>query len=368
MLSKKISPTKIFFLSLVSVVCFSNTASSLILTCTSSTTSLTNYATVLCLSSTTNATPGICGANYPVKIQCTGYGSGGFVTATASTTVNCSTLGGNFVPILTYSGQVNTPIDNAHVADPVMTSKDAKRYPALLCLGAYGSDFTPGVVGTKLSNCDGFGTTLFSAPSSFNGAGNAHMGVADAYPLKRCITFERVQGLSLFLSTTTVGFGTLSPLVTNYATSNGLGTTTPLTASTSSFYLDVESYGNAQYNVSLQGATLSNDRNRTNKIDAIGNTPQVLVPGTNQFGVQVLNGCKPASLCGSVGLRSTTTSPYNTSNYAYAGSISTSTLIGTGLTDDSGSRFYVNLGVNIRAEMPEGSYTTSLTVVVTAEF
>jgi hypothetical protein len=338
----------------------------LVVTCTSSTSALTNYSTIFCLSSSTNATPSSsCGVNYPLKIQCTGFKGNQSSQTLASSTQDCSTLSGAYLNVFAYATTSATFPDNEHVADPALGL-----YTRLFCFGStFSTDFDVATVTTKSGDCNGYGTTLFSAPAQFSVSGNSHLGDANAYSLKRCVTFLRKQGLSVTMSSNSVGFGTLTSSQTSYATSNGLGTTTPLNGTSSSFYIDVDNTGNTSYAITVQGSTLTSQQNASNTIASIGAVPQTLTPGTDQFGISVATECIPTSSCSSI---ATSTYPYNTSNYAYAGDTGTSTLIATGIQDDTffsgGSRFHFKLGANITNNTAAGNYATNLTVIVTSQY
>ena len=339
--------------------------SALVSTCRASTTfpNGTHEGIAFTISSTTNAMFGGSFSN-PVYIICTNEGN--FNTYIYSTTTGGCSFGQ--LPLFRVSTtSLSTP---SHVEDPSVGN-----YGTLHCLQYSSSLFNYATITSQLNNCNGYGTTLFSAPAYFTTTGNAHIGDANAYPMKRCMTLQFAQSIGITFSSQTVGFGTLSSSQTRYATSDGLGTTTPFSATSSSFYITVNVIGNSNYSVALSGATLTNQNATTTTIAKIGGTPMALTPGIDQFGISGLTECiDPNSYgCGYLGATTTILYPYNTANYAYAGDANVSTQFGTGPQDDGytnygGSRFYFRLGANIAPLTPAGSYSTGLTVIITPQF
>lgn len=313
------------------------------------------------LSSTTN---GMVGSGFPQEFYIICGSETNFGIGTVSTTTGCTT---NELPLFDTSSSTSI---SGHIEDP-----SVGKYSKLQCLQYDNTLFNYATITSQLNNCNGYGTTLFSAPTYFTTTGNAHIGDANAYPMKRCMTLQYAQSISVTFSSQTVGFGVLSPSQTRYATSDGLGTTTPFTATSSSLYIDVNVIGNSSYSIDLSGATLTNQNSLTKTISKIGGTPTVLSPGIEQFGISALTECiNPVSLgCKYTGATSTISYPYNTANYAYAGDTNVTTQLATGPQDDGvtsygGSRYYVRMAANITSLTPAGTYSTGLTVIVTPQF
>ena len=352
---------KIFFLclSLSLLVNFYRVSADKVVNCLASTSLPVGYSQVFSISSSTNATASY--NDYPLKIYCNNF-PGSIVGTILASTTGCTA---GFFPLF---GMSSSSFTNLHVEDPSVGS-----YAKVACFGDYINQWSYATVTTKLNNCNGYGTTLFSAESKFNVGGNAHLGDANAYPLKRCLTLIRTQSLSVILSSVSAGFGTLNSATTTYATSDGVGTTTPLTATSSSFYIDVDVNGNYNYTVYLQGGTLINQQNTTVSIPKIGSTPIAFVPGTEMFGVSAVADCLSSGGCNN-GASSTIAYPYNQTAYAYDGDTATSTVLANGVSDDTtafiyrGTRYYVKLGATIAPLTPAGKYDTSLTLVVAPEF
>lgn len=370
-LFKKITPFFIswrsfflFFLTSIVFFIFYQSLFALVSTCRMSTVFPSNShegALSFSLSSTTNGMVGN-GFLQGVYIICSAEGN--FVINTVSTTTGCGT---SQIPLFDTSSSTDI---SGHIEDP-----SVGKYSKLQCLQYDNTLFNYATITSQLNNCNGYGTTLFSAPAYFTTTGNAHIGDANAYPMKRCMTLQFVQSISVTFSSQTVGFGTLSPSQTKYATSNGLGTTTPFTATSSSFYIDVNVIGNSSYSIALSGATLTNQNDPTKTISKIGGTPVALSTGIEQFGISALTEClNPGSYgCMYTGATSTIVFPYNTANYAYNGDTNVTTQLATGPQDDGvtsygGSRYYVRMAANIANLTPAGTYSTGLTVIVTPQF
>jgi hypothetical protein len=339
-------------------------------TCYASTTAPTSpyISAVFKLASSTNSMYD--SGNAGPTIYCTTPGASGYALGT--TIVASSTgCGASSVPLFAISSSSGGIAYNSHVEDPSIG-----RYGFHVCLSNIASSKYDVVkIASQTNNCTGYGTTLFSAPSFFTTTGNAHFGDANAYTMKRCLTLHYAEGLTVNYSSNTVGFGSFSPVTTRYATSDGLGTTTALTATSSSFYVDVNAIGNTNYVVSIQGATLTNQNSTGYTIPAIGGTPAALTAGVEQFGIQATTTCVNVSSSDCVaGIASSSIAfPYNSAGYAYAGDANTATVVGSGPSYDGsaafgGSRFYFKLAANVAPLTPGGSYVANLTVIVTSEF
>lgn len=335
------------------------------LSCTSSTTLISKYRPVMYLSSTTNATLATASTtDYPVIVQCL-FDDGRTDIDAYITPADCfgNIPAGDGVGLLKVSsGQSSNLHAEAYELSNYTGSRTLCLYTLKIGLFSYSTSTL------QMNNCNGYATTVFSAPPSFNTTGNSHLGDANAYPLKFCLTAQFKQNLIVSLNTNSVGFGTLSPSQILYATSNGAGTTT----ATSSFMLDVSVVGNTDYSVYLSGDTLRNSSAPTLVIPGVGASPTSLVAGIDAFGIQATTTCL-SSPCYT--LRPTIQSPYNTSLFGFNLSTTTQILLGVGGPNDynstvinGGSRFYFTLGATISANKPAGTYNTNLTIIVTPNF
>lgn len=336
------------------------------LDCTSSTTLISKYRPVFYLSSTTNATIATASTTgYPVIVQCL-YDDG---RTDLATTVSDPTCSGNFT-----SGDSVSLFNVSHISGGTNLHAEARTLSNYgssntVCLSVFKTGLFSNSTSTLQSNnCNGYGTTLFSAPNTFQTVGNSHIGDANAYPLKFCLTSTFQQGISVSFNTNNVGFGTLSPSQIIYATGDGSGTTT----ATSSFAVDVSVVGNTGYSVYLSGDTLRNTSDTNTTIPGVGSSPTALVIGTDGFGIQATTSClsSPCSIA-----PPSIQSPYNTLLYGFNLSTTTQTLIATGNANDStntavkgGSRFLFTLGATASSNLSAGTYTSNLTLIVTPTF
>jgi hypothetical protein len=161
--------------------------------------------------------------------------------------------------------------------------------------------------------------------------------------------------LSFNLSSSSIGFGTLSPSSTQYANAAGTGSTTePSFAHT----ITASTNGSSGYVITLSGPTLTSGANTIAPIP--GAVAASLTPGVAQFGIRT-------TASGGIG---TINAPFNgaAGNYGFGTSpLSSQTFaIATGPTPTT--TYDVNYASNISISTPAGSYATTLTYVATANF
>jgi hypothetical protein len=169
------------------------------------------------------------------------------------------------------------------------------------------------------------------------------------------ITATVAQSLSFAISTNSIGFGTLSTSATTYATSSGTGTTTePTDAHT----LTASTNGSSGYSIALSGSTLTSGANTIAAIP--GASATALTTGTAQFGIRT-------SASGGTG---TVSAPFNGSsgNYGFGTSPLSAAPFAAASGPSATTTYNVNYAANIAPLTPEGSYTTTLTYVATANF
>jgi len=160
------------------------------------------------------------------------------------------------------------------------------------------------------------------------------------------------QALTFSISSTTIGFGTLSSSNVRYASNNNLGTTTPNIAHD----LQASTNSSAGYSVTVKGPTLTYSGNT---IDYMGTTNAAIASGTEQFGVHYV-----ATGTGS-GVVST---PYDGAGYAYGNATNTATIIASASAATNNNWFNATYIANIQGLTEAGSYTTALTYVATANY
>lgn len=336
------------------------------LDCTSSTTLISKYRPIFFLSSTTNATISTASSTkYPVIVQCL-YDNGLTMNATFVTDRDCygNISSGNGIGLFDVS--VANGSTNLHAAAYALNQYGSAN---TLCLYTRKDGlFSDSTSTLQMNNCNGYGTTVFSVPNTFQTIGNSHIGDANAYPLKFCLTATFQQALSVSFNTNTIGFGALNSSQVLYASTNGAGTTT----ATSSLSINVNVVGNTGYSVYLSGDTLRNVSDTSVTIPSIGSSPTSFVVGTDSFGINATSACLSSPCATS---RPIIQSPYNTTQFAFTLSTTTPTLIASGQANDKnnpslqgGSRFLFTLGATASVNLPSGAYISNLTLIVTPTF
>ncbi len=161
------------------------------------------------------------------------------------------------------------------------------------------------------------------------------------------------QSITFAVSTTTLYFGQVSSVLARYASStNPSGSDVDVVAHT----LSVSTNAVNGYNISVQGATLNTG---VDTIDAIGGTATTSNIGTEQFGLRIT----AAGGSGSVA------SPYNTSNFAYNATASSSVQVASASVGDEVETVYsVRYLSNIAGITNSGTYTANLVYIATANF
>ncbi len=203
-------------------------------------------------------------------------------------------------------------------------------------------------VGYQASNCTGYDTTI----GSMEATTNSHVGDAAAYTTKICATASGVpQTLVFSISDNSIGFGSLSPVQTRYATGDTLGATTD---TADAHTISVASNAAGGYAMTVSGRTLTSG---ANTITAVGGTAAAPSVGTEQFGLRI-------------GVNSGTgsaVSPYNGANWALDTAAFPDTIM-TGSGDSVTTVFGARYMANTAALTEFGSYSAIITYTVTATF
>jgi len=263
--------------------------------------------------------------NYLNFVCCTGLGG-----------IN-NTCSGNYAVIGTLSANTN-----AHFEDNTQANYDSAND---ICLSS--AVGTPSVAYQE-NNCDGYDTTLFSTSATGT---NLHVATSSAYTHKVCASIPL--SLSFSISDNDIGFGTLSSAISRYATGDGIGTTTETAAHSITTATNAE-YG---YSLTVLGGTLASG---TSTISAIGSSTSTPNPGTAQFGLRITSS-------GGVG---TVSAPYNdNTGYAYAATATTTDEIASAsLGDGEATTYSIRYLANISPIIEAGSYSTTLTYIISANF
>ncbi len=242
-----------------------------------------------------------------------------------------------------YKAIVNlSAITNAHIESPTLSN-----YSINACLHVA----TGGYVSTTIAlDCSAYTTTVGSMSTTTT---NAHVGDANAYIYKICASASAPpQSLTFSISSSTIGFASLSPVKTRYATGDQLGSDTEVEA----HYVSAATNAEAGYVISIKGATLSFG---TSTISAIGGTNTAPSIGASQFGLRSVASNGSGYVL----------APYALSGYAYAGNATTTSNFAENDTSNNANTNYsMRYMVNIVPSLKPGSYSTALTYVVTAQY
>ena len=293
------------------------------------TTSCSSGITVLKMSDVSNAHAELSSqSNYPYVICCTGVPG----------LLNQCT--GNYETVLKLSSATN-----AHVEENTQNN-----YPEQACLQVPENGIIE--IGYKAESCDGYDTIL----GSISSITNAHIGDADAYPLKICATGLVAGTITFSISNNNLGFGILSAYNPKYATTNGQGSENEIygnkiTASTN---------GTGGYTIYVQGDTLRSNSNPDFTIDPIGGLPTIPGAGNEQFGIRL----------SSSGGNGNPLYPYDDSIlYAFNATQTTSDAIAEDPDgDDIPTEYSIYYLSNISGGTEVSDYSTSITYIVASNF
>ncbi len=146
-----------------------------------------------------------------------------------------------------------------------------------------------------------------------------------------------------------------STSATTYANSAGTGTTTEPTNAHS---ITAGTNGTSGYSIALSGATLTSGANTIAAIP--GGTAAALTTGSAQFGVRT-------TASGGTG---TVSAPFNGSsgNYGFGTSPLVNATFATAAGASATTTYNVNYAANISTLTPAGSYATTLTYAITANY
>lgn len=292
-------------------------------------TSCSSGISVLRMSGTDNAHAELSSqSNYPYVICCTGVPG----------LLNQCT--GNYATVLKLSSTTN-----AHVEENTQDN-----YPEQACLQVPENGIIE--IGYKAESCEGYDTIL----GSISSITNAHIGDADAYPLKICATGLVAGTITFSISNNNLSFGVLSPHNPKYATVNTQGSENEtfgnkITASTN---------GTGGYTIYVQGDTLRSISNPDFTIDAIGGLPAIPGAGAEQFGIRL----------SSSGGNGAPLYPYDDSIlYAFNATQTTPDAIAMDPDgDDIPTEYSIYYLSNISRSTEVSEYSTNLTYIVASNF
>jgi hypothetical protein len=189
------------------------------------------------------------------------------------------------------------------------------------------------------------------------GTTNAHVGDGTAYTTKICgtATAGAAQTLTFSISDNAIGFSNLDSANERWATGDGAGSATEVSAHT----INASTNGTSGYVITVNGSTLTSG---ANTITAIGTTAVnvTLGNGTEQFGIRLT----------ALGGNGAVSAPYNgaANNYALDTAAFPDQIASDPDGDDVATTYSVFYAANISATTEAGAYSTALTYLITAQF
>jgi len=164
------------------------------------------------------------------------------------------------------------------------------------------------------------------------------------------VTADVAQTISFAISDTSIGFGPLTTGAARFADGTGAGSATEIMAHN----FTVATNAASGYTVAISGATLTFG---AHTITPIGPTAVASSPGTEQFGLRIIN-------TGGIGIPS---APYNTANFALdTAAFPDEVAAATG--PSAVTTFDVRYLANIAPLTEAGAYTANLTYTATGRF
>lgn len=297
------------------------------LSCSITTAAACTDTVILRMSGSSNAhaeLPGQANGNYNGNVICcsgvTGLGN------------SCS---GTYETILKLSGT-----SNAHVEQ-----NSQSNYANNACMSVPSGGTVS--VGYQATNCSGFDTTLGSMDTTTN----SHTGDGSAYSTKICATATGAnQSLTFSISDNTIGFGTLVASGARYATGDTVGSGSD---ASDAHTISVATNASSGYVLTLNGTTLTSGANTI----ATTSTNTASTVGSEQFGLRLIANSG----------NGTVSSPYAASGFAFD-SLNFPDEVASGAGDGVTTVFGARYIGNISASTEDGSYSSTLTYVLTATF
>jgi hypothetical protein len=203
--------------------------------------------------------------------------------------------------------------------------------------------------GDELVLAPGQGVALYQEQAT----GDANVRYRFAVEWAETSTSSQAQSLTFSVSTSTIYFGVVSPVLARYASSTSTGgSDTEVEAHTFSVITNAAN----GYTVTTRGATLTS---ASGTIAAIGAANTASATGTEQFGIRIT----------ASGGSGTTTTPYAESGFAFAATATTSSQVASAsVGDNATTTFSVRYIANVAPTTPAASYSTNIIFVATANF
>ena len=292
-----------------------------------------------------------------------GVASGGTITITLPGSFNASAVSFTDVDIL--DGASNLPVAatpsgstwgfaTTSATSMTFTNGTTVISPGHVITIKIGTNATLGATGVnQIINDSSTGTKSISIAGSFGDTGTATVVLVSNSTVAVSATVS--QSIAFSISSNAISFGTLSSSAPQYA-----NTSTGSASDTVAHTLAVSTNGSTGYTITVQGSTLTSLQNSADTIAAIGASPAVSSPGTDQFGIYATK---------SGGVNGTIATPYATaSSFGYNATATTSATFASGTTPTATETYSLHYLANIIATRSAGTYSTSLVYVATANF
>ena len=274
------------------------------------------------------------------------HSAGGQSNCNAPTFVNVETLAAAPTAVAwgaTLSGQVITflaPTDGIGAAAMAANACVQIKLGQNAVVGGAGT--------TQIINPGSTGSNSIVVGGVFGDTGNIVVNILTDDQV--AVTAVVPETLTFTISSSTIGFGTLTSASARFATNDSLGSASEVEAHN----IVVGTNAANGYTMTATGTTLTYG---INTINAIGNTNTASAIGTEQFGLRMT----------ATGGTGTVSAPYAAAGFAY-NSTTLPTTVATAVGASANTTYSVRYLSNIAALTEAGRYTTAITYSATANF
>jgi hypothetical protein len=249
----------------------------------------------------------------------------------------------------TWGVSVNNTTDIITLTAP--TNASTGEIPANACVRIkIGTNATTGGTGDQqITNPASTGQYLIGIAGTFGDAGDIAVNIIsdDQVSVSAAVT----ESITFSISDNTIGFGTLSPSASRWAT----GDTNGSAVETSAHNFIVGTNAANGYVVTISGSTLTYG---SYTIDPIGGVAANPTPGTEQFGIRIT----------ASGGSGTVSAPYNDSTKYALDTAAFPDEVASATGSSANTTYNVYYLANIASQTEAGNYTATLTYTATANF
>ena len=164
-----------------------------------------------------------------------------------------------------------------------------------------------------------------------------------------------IPSVSFDISSSTVGFGSLTSIGPRYATADGTGSSTDVEGNN----ITINSYAAGGYTLTVQGLSLGYSGHL---LAGMGDSNIASIPGAEQFGIRAIatggSGVVQTPYSGSSG----------TGGFASDADVNPSIIASESSGDGIPTTYSMHYIANISPSTPAGKYTTTLTYILTGTF